>query len=61
MLDSVLRLLHVGFLGPIINTSVFSEFSNRKLLVIQFFIRLCILSPGREEYRAEYHQHNSES
>ncbi len=28
----------MGFLGPIINTSVFSEFSSKKLLVIQFFI-----------------------
>ncbi len=32
------RLLHVGFLGPINKTSVFSEFSSEKLLVIQFFI-----------------------
>ncbi len=31
-------LLLVGVLGPIINTSVFSEFSSKKLLVIQFFI-----------------------
>ncbi len=31
------RLLLVGVLGPIINTSVFSEFSSKKLLVIQFF------------------------
>ncbi len=28
------RLLHVGVLGPIINTSVFSEFSSKKLLII---------------------------
>ncbi len=32
------RFLLVGVLGPIINTSVFSEFSSKKLLVIQFFI-----------------------
>ncbi len=32
------RLLLVWFLGPIINTSVFSEFSSKKLFVIQFFI-----------------------
>ncbi len=32
------RLLHVGVLSPIINTSVFPEFSSKKLLVIQFFI-----------------------
>ncbi len=32
------RLLIVWFLGPIINTSVFSEFSSKKLFVIQFFI-----------------------
>ncbi len=31
------RLLLVGVLGLIINTSVFSEFSSKKLLVIQFF------------------------
>ncbi len=32
------RLLLVWFLGPIINTSVFfSEFSSKKLFVIQFF------------------------
>ncbi len=36
------RLLLVGVLGPIINTSVFSEFSSKKLLVIQFLYRLCI-------------------
>ncbi len=55
--DSVSKLLHVGFLGPIINTSVFSEFSSRKLLVIQFFIStmhsvsfsIWCVSPGREE------------
>ncbi len=32
------RLLLVWFLGPIINTSVFSEFISKKLFVIQFFI-----------------------
>ncbi len=32
------RLLLVWFLGPIINTSVFSELSSKKLFVIQFFI-----------------------
>ncbi len=31
------RLLLVWFLGPIINTSVFSEFSSKKLFVMQFF------------------------
>ncbi len=31
------RLLPVWFLGPIINTSVFSEFSSKKLFIIQFF------------------------
>ncbi len=31
------RLLLLGVLGPIINSSVFSEFSSKKLLVIQFF------------------------
>ncbi len=56
MLDSVLG--HVGFLGPLINTSVFfSEFSSKKLLGIQFFIStmhsvsfsiLCV-SPGCKE------------
>ncbi len=51
------RLLIVWFFGPIINTSVFSEFCSKKLFVIQFFIStmhsisfsiLCV-SPGREE------------
>ncbi len=63
------KLLHVGGLGRIINTSVFSEFSSKKLLVIQFLYRLCILlvsqfgvfSQAAKKYRAEYHQHNSES
>ncbi len=32
------RLLHVEVLGLIINTSAFSEFNSKKLLVIQFFI-----------------------
>ncbi len=36
MLDSVLS--YVVVLGPIMNTSVFSEFSSKKLLIIQFFI-----------------------
>ncbi len=63
------RLLLVWFLGPIINTSVFSEFSCKKLFVIQFFlstmhsIRFLIwcVSLGVKKYRAEYHQHKSES
>ncbi len=32
------RLLHAEVFGPIINTSVFSEFSSKKLLGIQFLI-----------------------
>ncbi len=40
--DSVLGYYLWGVLGPIINTSVFSEFSSKKLLVIQFLYRLCI-------------------
>ncbi len=62
------RLLLLCFLGQIINTSVFSEFSSNKLFVIQFFISTMhstILSiwfhRAVEIYRAEYHQHNSES
>ncbi len=47
------RLLLLWFLGPIMNTSVFSEFSSKKLFVIQFLYRLCFsiwcISPGREE------------
>ncbi len=35
------RLLLVWFLGPIFNTSVCSEFSSKKLFVIQFLYRLC--------------------
>ncbi len=36
-------LLLVRVFGPIINTSVFSECSNKKLFVIQFFLyQLCI-------------------
>ncbi len=41
------NLLIVWFLGPIINTSVFSVFSSKKLFIIQFFIST--VSPGREE------------
>ncbi len=64
------RLLLVGVLGPIINTSVFSEFSSKKLLVIQFFyidyafhkfLNLVCFHQAVKKYRAEYHQHNSES
>ncbi len=63
------RLLLVGVLGPIINTSVFSEFSSKKLLVIQFFyidysfhkILNLVFHRAVKKYRAEYHQHNSES
>ncbi len=51
------RLLFVGVLGPIMNNSVYSEFSSKKLLVIQFFIStmhsisfsIWCVSPGREE------------
>ncbi len=51
------RLLLVWFLGPIINNSVFLEFSSKKLFVIQFFIStmhsisfsIWCVSPGREE------------
>ncbi len=47
----------MGALGPIINTSVFSEFSSKKLLVIHFFIStmhsisfsIWFVSPGHEE------------
>ncbi len=51
------RLLLVWSLGPIINTSVFSEFSSKKLFVIQSFkstmlsisFSIWCVSPGREE------------
>jgi len=51
------RLLHAEFLGSIINTSVFSEFSSKKLLIIQFFISTMhsvsfsnwYISPGHAE------------
>ncbi len=36
------RLLLVGVLGPIINTSVFSEFSSKKYSLSSFLYRLCI-------------------
>ncbi len=57
VLDRVLGYYLWGVLGPIINTSVFSEFSSKKLLVIQFFIStmhsisfsIWCVSPGREE------------
>ncbi len=47
----------MGVLGPIINTSVFSEFSCKKLFVIQFVIStmhsisfsIWCVSLGREE------------
>ncbi len=54
------RLLCVGVLGPIINTSVFSELNSKKLFVIQYFIStmhsisfsiLCV-SPGHEEIQS---------
>ncbi len=55
VLDSVLGYYFCGFI--IINTSVFSEFSSKKLFVIQFFIStmhsisfsIWCVSPGREE------------
>ncbi len=51
------RLLHAKVFGPIINTSVFSEFSSKKLQVIQFLISTIhsinfanwYVSLGREE------------
>ena len=51
------RSLHAELLGPIINTSVFSEFSSKKLLIIQVFISTmhCVsfsdwyVSPGHKE------------
>ncbi len=47
------RLLLVWFLGPILNTSVFfSEFSSNQFGVFHRAVK---------KYRAEYHQHNSES
>ncbi len=62
------RLLYAEVFGLIINASVFSEFSSRKLLVIQFFISTTMHSisfanwyQAAKKYRAEYHQHNSES
>ncbi len=46
------KLLLVWVLGPIINTSVFSEFSSKKLLKLTMhsisFSIWCV-SPGREE------------
>ncbi len=57
------------FLDPIINTSVLSEFSSKKLLVQFSLYQLCIplvsqfgvFNRAVKKYRAEYHQHNSES
>ncbi len=51
------RLLHAKVFGPIINSSVFSEFSRKNLLVIQFLISTIhsvsfanwYVSSGREE------------
>ncbi len=51
------RLLLVWFFGPIINTSVLLEFSNKKLFVIQYFkstmhsisFSIWCVSPGHEE------------
>ncbi len=65
-----LRLLLVGVLDLIINTSVFSEFNSKKLLVIHFFISTIhsksfsisqVFHRAAKKYRAEYHQHNSEN
>ncbi len=61
------RLLLAGFFSPIINTSVFSEFNSKK--ISRFLYRLCIplvsqfgvFHQAVKKYRAEYHQHNSES
>ncbi len=41
MLDSV---LHAKVSGPIINTSVFSEFGSKKLPVTQFFLLSTVYS-----------------
>ncbi len=54
------------FLGPIINTSVFSEFSSKKLFVILFFffaltMQIGVFHRAVKKYRAEYLQYNSES
>ena len=58
------RLLHAEFLGPIINTLVVRNYSSSS-----FLYRLCIplvfqigmFRRAEKKYRAEYHQHNSES
>ncbi len=69
VLDSVLGYLLVGVLGPIINTSVFQNLAVRITRHPVFYIDYAfhksliwsVSSPGVKKYRAEYHQHNSES
>ncbi len=62
-------------LGQIINTSVFSEFISKKLLIIYLFFifiltmhsvfhpvfQIDMFRHAAEKYRAEFHQHNRES
>ncbi len=64
------RLLLVGVLGPIINTSVFffqnlavRNYSSSIFISTMHSISFSIwcVSPSRKKYRAEYHQHDSES
>ncbi len=70
VLDSVLSYYMWGFLGPIINTSVFFQnLAVRNYSSSSFLYRLCIPLVSQfgvfhravKKYRAEYHQHNSES
>ncbi len=64
------RLSHAKVFVTIISTSVFfSDFISNKLIVIQFLIStiysvsfaICVFHWAMNKYRAEYHQHNSES
>ncbi len=63
------RLLIVWFLGPIINTPIFQNLVVRNYWSFSFLFRLCtpyvsqfgVFHWAVKKYRAEYHQHNSES
>ncbi len=56
------RLILVGVLGPIINTSVFFQnLAVRNDYAFHNFLNLVCFTRHAKKYRAEYHQHNSES
>ncbi len=58
------RLLHAKVFGPIINTSVFFQNLAVRITshpVFDINYTFCYVYINEKKYRAEYHQHNSES